>query len=118
MLSPGFIDTHAHDDGAFIRHPGMEFKLQQGVTSVVSGNCGFSAIPSSSDVDQSAASGGILAGLKGDFVDLEGYFATVLSKDPSINNMMLVGHNTVRSIVLGDAKRAPTAVELLSLIHI
>ena len=22
VLSPGFIDTHAHDDGAFIRHPG------------------------------------------------------------------------------------------------
>ena len=40
---------------------------------MVSGNCGFSAIPSSPDVDQSAASGGILAGLKGDFVDLEGY---------------------------------------------
>ncbi len=112
VLSPGFIDTHAHDDGAFIRHPGMEFKLQQGVTSVVSGNCGFSAIPSSPDVDQSAASGGILAGLKGDFVDLEGYFATVLSKEPSINNMMLVGHNTVRSMVLGDAKRAPTTAEL------
>ena len=22
-LSPGFIDTHSHDDGAFFRHPGM-----------------------------------------------------------------------------------------------
>ncbi|MEQ9004020.1 MAG: hypothetical protein RIE74_10685, partial [Pseudomonadales bacterium] len=22
-LAPGFIDTHAHDDGAFFRHPGM-----------------------------------------------------------------------------------------------
>ena len=112
VLAPGFIDTHAHDDGAFIRHPGMEFKLQQGVTSVVSGNCGFSAIPCSPDVDQSAASGGILAGLKGDFVDLEGYFSTVLSNEPSINNMMLVGHNTVRSMVLGDARRAPTPAEL------
>ena len=112
VLSPGFIDTHAHDDGAFIRHPGMEFKLQQGVTSVVSGNCGFSAIPSSPGVDQSAASGGILAGLKGNFVDLEGYFATVLSKEPSINNMMLVGHNTVRSLVLGDAKRAVSYTHL------
>ena len=37
-LSPGLIDTHAHDDGAFFRHPGMEFKLAQGVTTVVSGN--------------------------------------------------------------------------------
>ena len=38
-LAPGFIDTHSHDDGAFFRHPGMEFKLAQGVTSVVTGNC-------------------------------------------------------------------------------
>ena len=48
-LAPGFIDTHAHDDGAFFRYPGMEFKLAQGVTTVVSGNCGFSAIPGRSD---------------------------------------------------------------------
>ena len=34
-LAPGFIDTHAHDDGAFFRYPGMEFKLAQGVTTVV-----------------------------------------------------------------------------------
>ena len=32
--APGLIDTHAHDDGAFFRHPGMEFKLAQGVTTV------------------------------------------------------------------------------------
>ena len=111
-LAPGFIDTHAHDDGAFIRHPGMEFKLQQGVTTVVSGNCGFSAIPTNPTVDQAAASGGILAGLSGDFVDLEGYFSTVLTGKPSINNMMLVGHNTVRSLVLGDENREPTDREI------
>ena len=29
-LCPGLIDTHAHDDGAFFRYPGMEFKLAQG----------------------------------------------------------------------------------------
>ena len=32
-LAPGFIDVHAHDDGAFIRHPDMAFKLAQGVTT-------------------------------------------------------------------------------------
>ena len=64
-LAPGLIDTHAHDDGAFFRHPGMEFKLAQGVTTVVSGNCGFSAIPADPTQDSVAASGGILAGLEG-----------------------------------------------------
>ena len=111
-LAPGFIDTHSHDDGAFFRHPGMEFKLAQGVTTVVAGNCGFSAVPIDPSVDPSRASGGILAGLEGSFTDLEGYFKAVLDKNPGINNMMLVGHNTVRTMVMGAEKRAPNAVEL------
>ena len=111
-LAPGFIDTHAHDDGAFFRHPGMEFKLAQGVTTVVSGNCGFSAVPLDPTRDMVAASGGILAGIEGDFNDLEGYFAAALNRNPAINNMMLVGHNTVRTLVMGSERRAPTADEL------
>ena len=111
-LTPGFIDTHAHDDGAFFRHPDMGFKLSQGVTTVVSGNCGFSAIPADPSKDSVAASGGILAGLEGEFTDLDGYFAAVLARQPAINNMMLVGHNTVRSLVMGDERRAPSPSEL------
>lgn len=111
-LCPGLIDTHAHDDGAFFRYPGMEFKLAQGVTTVVSGNCGFSAVPADPQADSVAASGGILAGVEGQFTDLEGYFAAVLDRSPAINNMMLVGHNTVRSLVLGQEKRAPSPTEL------
>ncbi|MDZ7683671.1 MAG: D-aminoacylase [Gammaproteobacteria bacterium] len=111
-LSPGFIDTHSHDDGAFFRHPGMEFKLSQGVTGVVAGNCGFSAIPADPDIDPAKASGGILAGLDSDFRDLNGYFAEAMKRGPAINNMMLVGHNTVRSMVMGYDKRAPTPDEL------
>lgn len=111
-LAPGFIDTHAHDDGAFFRHPDMGFKLAQGVTSVVSGNCGFSAVPADPEQDAAAASGGILAGLEGNFTDLAGYFDAVLACGPAINNMMLVGHNTVRSLVMGHEKGAPTAQQL------
>ncbi|MAI10179.1 MAG: D-aminoacylase [Rhodospirillaceae bacterium] len=112
VLCPGLIDTHAHDDGAFFRHPGMQFKLSQGVTTVVSGNCGFSAIPADPTKDSVAASGGILAGLEGEFTDLDGYYAAALSRQPAINNMMLVGHNTVRSLVMGDSKSAPSDLQL------
>ncbi len=111
-LAPGFIDTHAHDDGAFFRHPGMEFKLAQGVTTVVSGNCGFSAVPADPEQDSVAASGGILAGLEGAFTDLDGYFEAALERKPAINNLMLVGHNTVRALVMGMEKRSPSAAEL------
>ena len=112
VLCPGLIDTHAHDDGAFFRHPGMEFKLSQGVTTVVSGNCGFSAIPADPTKDSVAASGGILAGLEGKFTDLDGYYAAALARQPAINNMMLVGHNTVRSLVMGDSKSTPNDLQL------
>ncbi|MDA0273540.1 MAG: amidohydrolase family protein, partial [Proteobacteria bacterium] len=63
-------------------------------------------------VDPGRASGGILAGLEGSFTDLEGYFEAALAKGPGINNMMLVGHNTVRTLVMGMEKRAPSANEL------
>ena len=112
VLAPGFVDVHAHDDGAFIRHPDMRFKLAQGVTTCVCGNCGFSAVPSVPGADPAVASGGILAGLEGDFTDLDGYFAAVMARGPAINNMMLVGHNTVRAQVMGFEPRAPTAAEL------
>lgn len=114
-LAPGFIDTHAHDDGAFFRYPGMEFKLAQGVTTVVSGNCGFSAVPADPSVDALGASGGILAGVTGEFTDLDGYFAAVLERRPAINNLMLVGHNTVRALTLGMEQRAPTQAELTTM---
>ncbi len=114
-LAPGFIDTHAHDDGAFFRYPGMEFKLAQGVTTVVSGNCGFSAIPADPNSDAVAASGGILAGIEGEFTDLRGYFKAALERKPAINNLMLVGHNTVRTMTMGMEQRAPNAVELATM---
>ncbi|HJN51897.1 MAG: D-aminoacylase [Pseudomonadales bacterium] len=114
-LAPGFIDTHAHDDGAFLRHPGMEFKLAQGVTTVVSGNCGFSAIPAEPGGDSVASSGGILAGLAGEFTDLDGYFGAVSNQRPAINNMMLVGHNTVRTLTMGMSDREPTPAELITM---
>jgi N-acyl-D-amino-acid deacylase len=115
VLAPGFIDTHSHDDGAFFRYPGMEFKLAQGVTTVVAGNCGFSAIPSDPTADAVAASGGILAGITGEFTDLAGYFAGALKRKPAINNLMLVGHNTVRAMTMGMAQRAPTVAELATM---
>lgn len=112
-LAPGFVDTHAHDDGAFLRHPDMTFKLAQGVTTTVSGNCGFSAIPAAPG--EVGASGGLLGRLAGDFTDLDGYFAAVMAREPAINNLMLVGHNTVRERVMGMAERAPTGAELAAM---
>lgn len=109
-LAPGFVDTHSHDDGAFIRYPGMEFKLAQGVTSEVSGNCGFSSIPN--EPGRTYMPGDIVGGSSASWTDLQTYFESCMERRPSINNMMLVGHNRVRASVVGLEKRLATPAEL------
>ena len=108
VLAPGFVDVHTHDDGALLRHPGMEFKVAQGCTSVVIGNCGFSAVPAVAG--EREASG--LIGVSATWTDLDGFRAEVDDAGAAVNAMALVGHNTVRRHVFGNERRAPTAGEL------
>src|SRR2546428_12578964 len=44
-LAPGFIDVHSHDDFAVFLVPEMDFKVAQGVTTDIVGNCGLGAAP-------------------------------------------------------------------------
>lgn len=107
-LAPGFVDVHTHDDGALIRHPGMEFKLAQGCTSVVIGNCGFSAVPA--EEGKRDLSG--LIGVRATWSDLEGFGAAVAAVGPAVNAVALVGHNSIRGMVMGNERREPTEAEL------
>ena len=107
MLAPGFVDVHTHDDGALLQHPDMAFKISQGCTSVVVGNCGFSAIPAvpgENTLD--------LSGVQANWSDLDGYRQNVENSGPALNAMMLVGHNTIRSLEMGNERRAPNDQEL------
>ena len=108
VISPGFIDVHTHDDGALVQHPGMAFKLAQGCTSVVIGNCGFSAAPA--EPGQRDPSG--LVGDEPTWSDLDGFVEAVTAAGPAVNAMALVGHNTVRRLVMGNERREPTGPEL------
>ena len=44
-IAPGFIDAHTHDDRVLLSSPDMTSKISQGVTTVVTGNCGVSLAP-------------------------------------------------------------------------
>jgi N-acyl-D-amino-acid deacylase len=91
VLAPGFIDVHTHVESGTSREglidlPRADNFLLDGVTTVVTGNCGGSEI----DVAGYANS---LAGL-------------------GINVATLIGHNSVRREVVGLDDRAPTEGEM------
>ena len=44
-LTPGFIDIHRHADCALFRPDFGKLELAQGLTTIVNGNCGLSAVP-------------------------------------------------------------------------
>src|SRR5512133_3073557 len=44
-ITPGFIDVHTHDDAIVLKHPDMLPKVSQGITTVITGNCGISLVP-------------------------------------------------------------------------
>lgn len=109
-LAPGFLDVHTHDDGALLEHPDMAFKLSQGCTSVVIGNCGFSifpAVPGDPTLD--------LSGMTAQWSDLAGFRDVVNAAKPAVNAMALVGHNSIRSLVMGSERRAPSDAEMATM---
>lgn len=109
VLAPGFVDTHTHDDAALVAHPGLEFKVAQGCTSLVIGNCGFSAFPAAADALGAATAPAGSATLAD--------FRTAVHQQPTAANAVaLVGHNTVRTAAMGpEERRPPTAAELATM---
>jgi N-acyl-D-aspartate/D-glutamate deacylase len=109
VCSPGFTDVHTHDDAALIRHPGLEFKVAQGCTSLVIGNCGFSGFPATGLDDIESVVGA-------DWPDLDGYRSAVSAGGFAANAMALVGHNTLRSLTIGrEDPRGASAAEITTM---
>jgi len=111
-LAPGFVDVHAHDDAALLQTPDLHFKLLQGVTSVVIGNCGFSLAPVAPGDGEPPGNASLFPGFSERFADLDGYAHAFAQARPALNAVSLVGHNAIRAAVMGADERAPTADEI------
>ncbi len=92
VLAPGFIDIHNHSTDGLFEDPLAESQISQGITTVVQGPDGDSPWP------------------------IADYLAKLREKPPSLNVMTLVGHATVREVVMGkDYRRAATSEEIVKM---
>src|SRR5689334_8412653 len=90
IAAPGFIDLHTHSDYPLQRtatRSNLNY-LMQGVTTVVTGNCGSGP------------------------TDVAAYFKTLEKGGIGSNVIHQVPHNDVRAKVMGNANRLPTDEEL------
>jgi N-acyl-D-amino-acid deacylase len=112
VLSPGFIDTHTHDDISVIRNPAMLPKLSQGVTTVIVGNCGISASPVSLGDDLPDPMN--LLGNAADFVypTFAAYVEAVGTVRPAVNVAALIGHTALRNNQMDRLDRSATEAEI------
>jgi N-acyl-D-amino-acid deacylase len=91
IVAPGFIDVHTHAD-EIGEMPLAENFVRMGVTTVVVGNCGGSAL------------------------DVAKLFREVEATNVAINIATLIGHNTVRQKAMGGSfDRPPTPEELATM---
>lgn len=113
LVTPGFIDAHSHSDTYLLIEPDAPSKISQGITTEINGQCGGSAIPRYGE-----------ARLSSDWASMnypslpDDTGTSVISKGPTwrsmaeyrklydyvrpaINTVQFVGHNTLRSSVIG-----------------
>jgi N-acyl-D-amino-acid deacylase len=112
VVAPGFIDVHTHDDRALFATPEMAAKASQGVTTVVTGNCGISLAPLTIDHAPPPP-----LDLIGDAADYRygrfGDYLMALDRSPAaINAACLVGHSTLRVGAMTALDRPAEPVEI------
>lgn len=103
VVSPGFIDTHSHSDETLLLDGRAQSKIYQGITTEIIGNCGSSAAPYSTRPPLREGQ---------TWETLWGYLDYLERKGISVNIIPLVGHNNIRSSVMGMTLRRPQREEM------
>lgn len=112
-ISPGFIDVHDHTDLGLLVNPRAESAVRQGITTLVSGNCGSSPFPVAEEIyDEFRENLQDLYNIQLDWIDLKGFFSQLEQKGTAVNYATLVGQGTIRGAVVGFNDRAAKPEEI------
>ena len=135
VVSPGFIDVHAHTDYQVLSKPQARSRIAQGVTTDVSGNCGFSVGPhgkkwqidwwvSEKPKDENGERVWVAPwdeakkivkaelGIDMDWNTVGEYLNRVEKQGIGTNYVQLIGHHVLRAAVTGDVISKPSREEL------
>lgn len=128
-VCPGFIDPHVHAELTVLSQSVFESFLRQGVTTLITGNCGHSLVNGSSEqiyaymIQKGLISPPSVEILKAQipaWQDFPAYLEIVKSKGLSLNMGFLLGHGTLRWQLMGNSKNKPSLKEeakIIGLIH-
>ena len=115
VIAPGFIDLHTHTDFTLPLHPEARAVIHQGVTTVVTGNCGFSPFPAPPDrLDELRSLTAFLDhGIDWDRCRTAPEFVAYLEESsPACNVALQIGLGTVRLAAMGFDRRPPSTDEM------
>ncbi len=98
-VTPGFIDSHSHSDRTVTTFPDQKEKIEQGITYSITGQCGNSETPKKHKATQ--------------ILETPSQYYSKVKKIPQGSySAMLIGHNALRSAVMGTENREPSVKEL------
>jgi len=112
-VAPGFIDAHDHTDLGLLANPKAESQVRQGVTTIISGNCGDSFFPVSDLIfEEWKTNAKKEYNIDLNWKDITGFFTRLKEQGMALNYGTLVGHGSIRREVVGLDDTTPTENQL------
>ncbi len=113
-VCPGFIDAHDHTSIELLVNPQAESSVRQGITTLVSGNCGSSPFPVADErYDEYRDEMKETYDVDMTWKDIQGFFSKLEEKGMALNYSTFVGQGTIRGFAVGFNDRPPKAEELV-----
>ena len=129
VVAPGFIDPHTHYDAQLTWDPLASCSSWHGITTIVTGNCGFTLAPCRPgdrgtlmrmlEYVEGMSLEAMEKGIRWEFESFAEYLDALDRSGLAVNVGAMVGHSAVRQFVMGDAawERAATPEEIERMAH-